>query len=109
MTLAAALLAACAAEPPAPVRDAIDVDVPAAWSAGGAQADGALRIDWWRERLANLSAHDGAPKILEQEPANDVNWIDSRLGRVARAAARRAEGRAELHERLIEVAGPLAS
>ncbi|MEC8253599.1 MAG: hypothetical protein VX044_10310, partial [Planctomycetota bacterium] len=49
MTLAAALLAACAAEPPAPVRDAIDVDIPAAWSAGGAQADGALRIDWWRE------------------------------------------------------------
>ena len=33
---------------------------------------------WWRERLANMSAHGGAPKVLEQEPANDVKWIESR-------------------------------
>lgn len=84
MTLAAALLAACAAEPPAPVRDAIEVDIPAAWSASGAQADGALRIDWWREF--------GDPRLDELVALGLANNPDVRasIARVEAAAANRA-------------------
>lgn len=33
---------------------------------------------WWRERLSNMSAREGGPpKVLEQEPANDVHWIET--------------------------------
>ena len=31
---------------------------------------------WWREKLHNMSMRDLAPKILQQEPANDESWID---------------------------------
>jgi hypothetical protein len=31
---------------------------------------------WWRERLLNLSASGEGLRILTQEPANDVNWLE---------------------------------
>ena len=37
---------------------------------------------WWRERLQNMSARDGAPKFFEQEPANDNHWFDPERKRV---------------------------
>lgn len=49
---ACAWLASCAVEPPRARPDMLEVDVPAAWSAAAAPADGARapsRVDWWRE------------------------------------------------------------
>ena len=41
---------------------------------------------WWRERLHNMSLRGQQVKILQQEPANEVDWIDLDVaGRVARS------------------------
>ena len=47
--LTAAVLAACAGEPPPPVEGAIELDLPRAWTTAADTESGAIRIDWWRE------------------------------------------------------------
>lgn len=45
-------------------------------TASTCRAHESAKCCWWRERLLNLSASGEGLRILTQEPANDVNWLE---------------------------------